>query len=60
MIVQGKREAIYLLHTEGMKIREISRRLHINRNTVRAIIRQKGEVPDVVRKDKIGIDPQLV
>ena len=60
MIVREKREAIYLLHIEGMKIREISRRLHINRNTVRAIIKQKGAVPDVVRKDKISIDPHLI
>ena len=42
MIDQDRRKAIYLLYTEGMKIREISRKLRVDRNTVRDIIKQGG------------------
>ena len=37
MIDSDKRKAVMLLHREGMKVREISRRLGISRNSVRAI-----------------------
>ncbi len=60
MIDPEKRKAIYVLHKEGMEIRDISRRLEVSRNTVRAIIEQKGEIPDSTRKDKIDIDPELL
>ena len=42
MIATDKRKAIFLLHQEGMAVREIARRLGLSRNTVRAIIRQEG------------------
>ncbi len=54
MIEPDKRKAVFALHTEGMTLREISRRLRISRNTVRAIIRQDGRQPAVVRKDVPG------
>lgn len=60
MIDPDKRQAIYCLHEEGMGIREISRRLRVSRNTVRAIIEQKGSVPDLPRKDKKEIDSELL
>ncbi len=60
MIDQDKRKAIYLLHTEGMKIREICRKLRVNRKTVRSIIKQEGKVAETIRADKIQIDPQLL
>jgi len=60
MIDPEKRKAIYCLHNEGMGIREISRRLGVSRNTVRAIIEQKGGMPDLPRKDKKQIDPELL
>ncbi|MGD2092874.1 MAG: helix-turn-helix domain-containing protein [Candidatus Aminicenantes bacterium] len=60
MIESEKRKAIYLLHLEGMGIREICRRLKISRNTVRRIIDQEGTMPEVTRKDKIEIEPQLL
>jgi len=60
MIDPDKRKAIYLLHQEGMGCREITRRLHVSRNTVRTIIAQQGAMPDAVRKDKIEIDPELL
>jgi transposase len=60
MIDPEKRKAIYWLHREGMPIRDISRRLKVSRNTVRAIIEQKGEIPVTTRKDKIELDPALV
>ena len=60
MIDPDKRKAIFQLHTEGMSLREISRRLHVSRKTVRKIIQQQGEMPDTVRKDKKEIDPDLL
>lgn len=45
MIVTDKRKAVFLLHQEGMAVREIARRLALSRNTVRAIIRQEGTTP---------------
>lgn len=60
MIDPDKRNAIFQLHTEGMSLREISRRLHVSRKTVRKIIQQQGERPQTVRQDKIEIDPDLL
>ena len=60
MIDQDKRKAIYLLHAEGMEIRDISRQLRVNRNTVRDIIEQGGLSPETIRADKIRIDPVLL
>ena len=60
MIDPDKCNAVYLLHTEGMAVREISRRLNISRNTVRRIIKQKGVVSPSQRKDKIQIDRELL
>ena len=60
MIAPDKRKAIYLLHEEGLGIRKIARQLHVSRNSVRTIIRQRGEIPESTRKDKIDIDPELL
>lgn len=43
-----------------MGLREITRRLHLSRNTVRAILKQKGEMLRGPRKDKIRIDDDLL
>ena len=60
MIDPEKRKAIFLLHQEGMSVREIARRLHISRQTVVAIIAQKGQMPQPVQATKNAIDPQLL
>ncbi len=60
MIDPDKCKAVYLLHQEGMGVREISRRLNLSRNTVRRIIKQQGVVPVSPRKDKIHIDRELL
>jgi len=60
MIEPDKRKAIYLLHKEGMGVREISRHMNISTNTVTAIIGQAGELPQTTRNDKIEIDAELV
>jgi transposase len=60
MIDPDKRNAIYYLHNEGIGIREISRQLKVSRNTVRAVIDENGSMPDLTRKDRIEIDPQLL
>ena len=58
MIEPEKRKAIFLLHQEGMPVREISRRLGLGRNTVRRIIAQEGRVP--ARTFTPGVDPDLL
>jgi transposase len=60
MIEADKRKAIYLLHKEGMGIREISRQMNVSTNTVSTIIGQGGELPQTTRSDKIVIDTELV
>jgi len=60
MIEADKRKAIFLLHQEGMSLREISRRIGTSPNTVQAIIEQKGTMPHKVRKDKVRIDAELL
>jgi transposase len=60
MIDQDKRKAIWCLHNEGMGLREISRRLGVCRNTVSAIVSQKGGMPDGERKDKTELDAELL
>ncbi len=60
MIEADKRKAIYLLHQEGMSIRQIARRLRVSRPTVRRIIQEQGQMPAVVHADKQPIDEQLL
>ncbi|PYT20085.1 MAG: helix-turn-helix domain-containing protein [Acidobacteria bacterium] len=60
MIAADKRQAVFLLHQEGMSLQEIAQRLQISRNTVHTIIAQKGEMPLGVRQDKIQIDGELL
>ena len=60
MIEPDKRKAIYLLHQEGMGIREISRQMNLSTNTVSTIIGQGGRLPQTTRSDKIDIDPELI
>ena len=59
MIEADKRRAVFLLHKEGMAVREISRRLGINRNTVDVIIEQQGVMP-VVERSRQHIDEELL
>ena len=60
MINVNKRKAIFLLHNEGMGIREISRNLKISTNSVSKIINQKGQMPESIRQDKINVEPELL
>ena len=60
MIDAGKRQAVFLLHQEGMGRNQIARQLRISPNTVEVIIQQKGEMPVHTRKDKIRVDPDLL
>lgn len=60
MIGPEQRKAIFALHNEGMGLRELARRLHLSRNTVRNIIGLNGETPVVLREDRIDIDPELL
>lgn len=60
MINVNKRKAIFLLHNEGMGVREISRKLGVSTNTVSTIIKLKGRLPETIRRDKIHIEPELL
>jgi transposase len=60
MIEADKRKAIFLLHQEGMPLREIARRLRVSRNTVAVVIAQGGQPPKLVRSPKHTIDAQLL
>lgn len=60
MIDVNKRKAIFLLHNEGMGLREIARKLRVSINTVKNIITQQGQLPETIRQDKINIDPELL
>src|SRR5436309_1236677 len=60
MIEADKRKAVFLLHQEGMSIEEIVRRFQLSRNTVRTILKQKGEMPVQLRKRKVRIETELL
>jgi transposase len=60
MIDADKRQAVFLLHQEGMGRNQIARQLRISPNTVEVIIRQKGQRPVHTRQDKIQVDPDLL
>ena len=61
MIAADKRKAIFLLHQEGMEVREIARRLAVSRNAVRTIIRQEGAASAPrPRCDKQRLDEELL
>jgi transposase len=60
MIDPEKRKTIYSLYQEGMQLAEISRRLRVSRNTIRAIVKQSGRTPNLPRKDKVKIDEELL
>jgi transposase len=52
--------AIYQLHRAGCPVRDIRRKFHVSRYTVRAVIQRQGALPAATRKDKIRIDPDLL
>src|SRR5438132_9835496 len=60
MITADKRKAVFLLHQEGMPIREISRGLKLSRNAVRQIIAQAGQMPRLARPPVQVIAPDLL
>ncbi len=47
MIDPDTRHAMYQLHRAGMPLREISRQFRVSRNTVRAVIRREGAMPEL-------------
>ena len=60
MIEADKRKAIFLLHQDGMSAREIAKRLRVSRPTIKTILAQGGQMPEVVRPPKQPIDPELL
>lgn len=59
MIAAEKRKAIFLLHQEGMSVREIARRLHLGRNSVRRVVAEDGQ-PLVRPAPPPPVDPDLL
>jgi transposase len=60
MIDPEKRKAIYHLYMAGMPVRKIAHDLKVDRNTVRDIVSQRGDLPDTKRSDTIEISPELL
>src|SRR4029077_8288651 len=60
MIDADKRQAVFLLHQEGMGRNQIARQLRISPNTVKVIIEQKGQRLVHTRQDKIQVDTDLL
>ncbi len=60
MIDADKRKAVFLLHQEGVSIRQISRQLRLSRNAVRRIIAQSGQMPENIRRPVLNLDPELL
>ena len=58
MIAPDKRKALFLLHREGLSIRQIARQLGVSRPTVRRAIQEQGERPR--RSFVPPLDPELV
>jgi transposase len=60
MINVDKRKAVFLLHQEGVPIRQISRQLRLSRQAVRRIIAQSGQMPASNRRPSLILDPELL
>jgi transposase len=60
MITADKREAVFLLHQEGVAKRAIARQLRLSRNVVRRIIAQCGRMPPPIRGPRVVLDPDLL
>lgn len=60
MLDPDVRNAVLQLHAQGMPLREIARRFHISRNTVRRVIRQGHDSSREPRRDRIHVDPELL
>jgi transposase len=58
MIAPDKRKALFLLHQQGLSIRQIARQLAVSRPAVRRAIEQQGESPRRVFVPPL--DPELV
>ena len=58
MIAPDKRKALFLLHQEGLSIRQIARQLAVGRRTVRQAIAQQGA--PLTRPFVPPLDPELV
>jgi transposase-like protein len=60
MIDADRRKAVFLLHQEGVSIRQIARQLRLSRNAVRWIIAQSGQMPLSLRRPNLSLDPELL
>lgn len=60
MINADKRKAVFVMHTEGMSVRDIARRLGLGRNTVRRLIALQGAMPPAWRREKRVLDSELL
>ncbi len=60
MIDPETSKAVYLLHQQGMTLRQISRSLSIGRKAIRRIIQHQGVLPSPEPPNKIHIERELL
>lgn len=60
MITADKRQAVFLMHQEGVSKRAIARQLRLSRNAVRHIIAQSGQMPPPIRPPRVVLDADLL
>lgn len=60
MIEADRRKSIYLLHEQGMALREIAQRMGVARSTAAAIVAAKGAPPVAARPCRVELDVELV
>ena len=58
MIAPDKRKALFVLHQQGLSIRQIARQLAVSRQSVRRAIEHQGQAPR--RAFVPPLDPELV
>jgi transposase len=60
MINEERAKAVWILHKENITVSEISKKLSIDRKTVRKMIKNEGIVLRKVRIDKLVLDDDLI
>ena len=60
MINEDKMKAVWALYQEGVRASDISKKLNIDRKTVKKIIDQEGVFSQKTRSDKLILDDELI
>lgn len=60
MLKPKERLTVFLMHEQGMSIKEIVRRVRVSRNTVRRVIKEQGLPPDQSRVRRVRPEEDLL